>query len=99
METNTRIVYQQILRAGLPSLQQRRRTGMRCPMRKKKYDIFISYRRDGGAETAKHLRDILTAKGYSVFFDTDSLRNGTFNQELQGFYSDPFSERAGPVCE
>ena len=82
METNTRIVYQQILRAGLPSLQQRRRTGMRCPMRKKKYDIFISYRRDGGAETAKHLRDILTAKGYSVFFDTDSLRNGTFNQEL-----------------
>ena len=82
METNTRIVYQQILRAGLPSLQQRRRTGMRCPMRKKKYDIFISYRRDGGAETAKHLRDILTAKGYSVFFDTDSLRNGAFNQEL-----------------
>ena len=46
------------------------------------YDIFISYRRENGADTAKHLRDILTAKGYSVFFDTDSLRSGSFNHEL-----------------
>lgn len=30
-----------------------------------KYDIFISYRRDGGAETAKHIRDRLTEKGIS----------------------------------
>ena len=51
-------------------------------MKRKHYDVFISYRRNGGAETAKHLRDILTGKGYSVFFDTDSLRNGAFNQEL-----------------
>lgn len=53
-------------------------------MKKKnlKYDIFISYRRDGGKETAKHLRDILVGKGYSVFFDTDSLRNGDFNLAL-----------------
>lgn len=48
----------------------------------KKYDIFISYRRDGGAQTAKHLRDMLSAKGYRVFFDTDSLRSGDFNKEL-----------------
>ena len=48
----------------------------------KKYDIFISYRRDTGAETAKHLRDMLTAKGCRVFFDTDSLRSGDFNTEL-----------------
>ena len=40
------------------------------------YDVFISYRRDGGAETAKHLRDVLTERGYRVFFDTDSLRSG-----------------------
>ena len=46
------------------------------------YDIFISYRRDTGAATAKHLRDILTARGYSVFFDTDGLRSGSFNREL-----------------
>ena len=35
---------------------------------KRKYDIFLSYRRDGGGETAKHLRDTLTERGYSVFF-------------------------------
>jgi|GEM_PF-6942122 len=46
------------------------------------YDIFISYRREGGAETAKHLRDVLSERGYSVFFDTDSLRSGDFNKSL-----------------
>ena len=53
-------------------------------MKKKdeKYDIFISYRRDNGWDTAKHLRDILTAKRYSVFFDVDSLRSGDFNRAL-----------------
>ena len=48
----------------------------------KKYDIFISYRRNLGAETAKHLRDVLQAKGYRVFFDTDTLSSGNFNTEL-----------------
>ena len=48
----------------------------------KAYDIFISYRRKEGADTAKHLRDVLTSKGYRVFFDTDSLRSGDFNTEL-----------------
>ena len=48
----------------------------------KKYDIFISYRREGGLETAKHLRDSLVEKGYSVFFDMESLRAGPFNEEL-----------------
>ena len=48
----------------------------------KKYDIFISYRRDGGAETAKHLRDTLVEKGYKVFLDIESLRSGPFNTEL-----------------
>ena len=51
-------------------------------MKSPTYDIFISYRRESGAATAKHLRDVLTARGYSVFFDTDSLRSGSFNQEL-----------------
>ena len=50
-----------------------------------KYDIFISYRRENGADAAKHLRDILVAKGYSVFFDTDSLQSGDFNRALLGF--------------
>ena len=49
-----------------------------------KYDIFISYRRDGGADAAKHLRDILTEKGYKVFYDNDSLSSGDFNTALYG---------------
>ena len=53
-------------------------------MRRKReyYDIFISYRRSNGWDTAKHLRDILVEKGYSVFFDVDSLRNGDFNMAV-----------------
>lgn len=47
-----------------------------------KYDIFISYRREGGYETAKHLYDLLTHDGYSVSFDIDTLRNGDFDSEL-----------------
>ncbi len=47
-----------------------------------KYDIFISYRRRGGYETAKHLYDLMTRDGYSVSFDIDTLRSGDFNVEL-----------------
>ena len=48
----------------------------------KKYDVFLSYRRDGGFETAKHLYDLLTRDGYSVSFDLDTLRDGFFDKEL-----------------
>ncbi len=48
----------------------------------RKYDIFISYRRDGGQETARILRDSLAARGYRVFFDVESLRSGAFNTKL-----------------
>lgn len=47
-----------------------------------KYDIFISYRRDGGEYTAKILRDRLEELGYKVFFDVESLRSGDFNTRL-----------------
>ena len=47
-----------------------------------KYDIFISYRRKGGYDTAKHLYDLLTRDGYSVSFDIDTLRNGNFDESL-----------------
>ena len=50
--------------------------------RMKKYDIFISYRRNGGEYTAKILRDNLKAMGYRVFFDVEALRNGPFNTKL-----------------
>lgn len=47
-----------------------------------KYDIFISYRREGGEHLGKMLRDSLVEKGYRVFFDVDSLVSGEFNTAL-----------------
>lgn len=47
-----------------------------------KYDIFISYRREGGYDTAKHLYDLLTRDGYRVSFDIDTLRSGDFDISL-----------------
>lgn len=46
------------------------------------FDIFISYRRKGGYETAKHLYDLLTRDGYRVSFDIDTLRSGDFDMSL-----------------
>ena len=46
--------------------------------------IFLSYRRDGGFETAKYLADNLQRDGYSVTFDIDTLRNGRFDEALLG---------------
>ncbi|MBR4952201.1 MAG: SEL1-like repeat protein [Alistipes sp.] len=47
-----------------------------------KYDIFISYRREGGYDTAKHINDLLVRDGYKVSFDIDTLRNGDFDAQL-----------------
>ena len=49
-----------------------------------KYQIFISYRRDGGESLAMLLRDRLREKGYQVFLDVESLRSGDFNEALYG---------------
>lgn len=46
------------------------------------YDIFISYRRDGGETMAILLHDRLTLKGYRVFLDVESLNSGKFNEKL-----------------
>lgn len=46
------------------------------------YDIFISYRRKGGFEVAKHIKDLLERDGYSVSFDIDNLGNGDFDKQL-----------------
>ena len=47
-----------------------------------KYDVFISYRRQGEYDTAKHLNDLLTRDGYKVSFDIDTLRSGDFDVQL-----------------
>ena len=46
------------------------------------YDVFLSYRRDGGETMAILLRDRLAAKGYRVFLDVEGLRSGDFNERL-----------------
>ena len=46
------------------------------------YDIFISYRRDGGEALACLLCEKLRQRSYKVFYDVDSLRSGKFNEEI-----------------
>lgn len=46
------------------------------------YDIFISYRRDGGDVIAHVLYERLTQMGYAVFQDIESLRSGKFNTAI-----------------
>jgi hypothetical protein len=47
-----------------------------------KYDIFLSYRREGGFETAKMVQEKLKSLGYKVFLDFEDLRTGKFNEQL-----------------
>lgn len=44
--------------------------------------VFISYRRDGGEFFGKILHDELTKRGYSVFFDVESMEAGQFNTQI-----------------
>ena len=48
----------------------------------KKYDIFISYRRDGGQDAARLLVEKLRQDNYNVSFDQENLGNGDFNKQL-----------------
>ncbi len=47
-----------------------------------KYDIFISYRRNGGEMLAHILYERLKDTGYAAFQDVESLRSGNFNTAL-----------------
>lgn len=49
---------------------------------KKKYDVFISYRRDGADSLAQSLYDRLKGNGYRVFLDIESMRTGKFNEQI-----------------
>lgn len=48
----------------------------------KKYDIFISYRHDGGQYLALLLFEHLKAKGMKVFLDVDSMKVGHFDEQI-----------------
>ena len=47
-----------------------------------RYDVFISYRRDGGEMLAHILYERMKDAGYYVFQDVESLRSGDFNTAL-----------------
>ena len=47
-----------------------------------KFQIFISYRRDGGEFLAGRVSDKLSNMGYSVFYDVESMRSGAFNNQI-----------------
>ncbi len=51
-------------------------------MVQKEYDIFISYRRVGGADKARILKTELEARGYKVFLDYDELKDGVFDKRI-----------------
>lgn len=46
------------------------------------YQIFISYRRDGGDILAGRIADRFRLLGYRVFFDVESMRSGAFNTQI-----------------
>lgn len=52
-------------------------------MANNKYDIFISYRRAGGAQYARILQLMLIQRGYKVFLDYDELTDGVFSDKIR----------------
>ena len=46
-----------------------------------KFDVFISYRRDGGEVLGRLLFELLKNE-YNVFFDHETLSSGRFDKKL-----------------
>lgn len=46
------------------------------------YDIFISYRRQGGADKARPVKSELENRKYRVFLDYDELKDGVFDERI-----------------
>lgn len=54
--------------------------------KRKRYDVFISYRRNGGAEKAELIKKALQENGYKsdrIFMDTHSLQTGDFRKRIR----------------
>lgn len=52
-------------------------------MKRGKYDIFISYRREDGAQYARILQLELGKRGYRVFLDYEELTDGVFGDNIK----------------
>lgn len=55
---------------------------------KRKYDIFISYRRLGGKEYARTIKPELEKRGFRVFLDFDELDDGVFDRRIMDAISE-----------
>ena len=60
------------------------------------YDLFISYRRDGGYELARLLYTSFKEAGLNPFFDVEELRSGPFDEKLYTYIEE--SENFVLVC-
>ena len=49
---------------------------------RKKYHVFISYRRLYGWPLGLHINQSLKTDGYRVFYDIESMRSGKFNEQI-----------------
>jgi formylglycine-generating enzyme required for sulfatase activity len=65
-----------------------------------KYDAFISYRRDGGAEAASVIQMIIENYGKTAFLDVTELQVGRFDEKLLSLIekSDTFILICSPGC-
>ena len=72
-----------------------------------RFDVFVSYRRKGGAELARLLYEELSRRGFRVFLDTDTLAAGSWSEQLKqridecpdfiAVITDGFFDRCGDV--
>lgn len=67
------------LRAPGEDIERAADSATRSPSR---YVVFISYRREGGAETARAIRSELLARGIRAFLDVDDLESYHFDERL-----------------
>lgn len=45
--------------------------------------IFISYKRDFGIDAAARIKEYFEGRGYSVFYDVESMRMGNFEKQIE----------------
>lgn len=50
-----------------------------------RYQVFISYRRDGAENLSRLIEERLERIGYKVFLDVESLKEGAFDEALYNF--------------
>lgn len=52
------------------------------PLSKVKYDVFISYRRSDGLQSARVLKQALEKRGNRCFLDVDKIEGGQYNPQI-----------------